>query len=128
MRALIIDDEEGIRDLISDILESIQVTCVTAENCKEGLDILLDLGEKGEKFDVVFVDWKTPVMNGMEFTHAVREKPDLKDLPLLMVTGKTDMGDVEEALGQGVSEYLMKPFTPDMVKNKMELLGFEIPS
>lgn len=122
MRILIIDDEEDIRDLLVDILENYNVEAVAVENCKEGLSFL----EKGEQIDLVLVDWNTPVMSGIEFTQAVRTLSHLKDLPLLMVTGKTEMDDIAEALTQGVSEYLMKPFTPDMVKTKIEMLGFEI--
>lgn len=124
MRILIIDDEEDIRELIKDILEEFHIGAVTAENCKEGLDLL----EHDEKVDAVFVDWKTPIMNGIEFTNAVRSRAKLKDLNLMMVTGNTEMDDIKEALNTGVNEYLMKPFTPDMIKIKLEMLGFEMPS
>lgn len=122
MRALIIDDEEYVRELLADILDISHIECITAQNCKEGLDLLL----KGEQVDFVFVDWRTPLMSGLEFAKTVRGDAKIKNVPLLMVTGKTDMEDVQEALKVGVNEYLMKPFTPDMVKNKLALLGFDV--
>ena len=66
-----------------------------------------------------------PEMNGLEFVHAVRADYRFDTLPLMMVTTETEMDKVTSALGEGVNEYVMKPFTRDVILEKLQLLGIE---
>jgi len=123
MKILVIDDEANARMLLSDIFEDLGWEMEEAEDCLEGLDKIKSLGP----FDLVLVDWKTPRMTGLDFTKNVRSNPDFQSIPLIMVTGLNDMESVADALEVGINEYLMKPFTPEMIFSKLRLVGLEVP-
>jgi two-component system chemotaxis response regulator CheY len=92
---------------------------VEAGNGREGLDRLREMNQP----DVVLVDWNMPEMNGVDFVRAVRADREYDVLPLVMVTTNTELENVAEALSAGANEYVMKPFTLDMIREKLELLG-----
>ena len=119
MRALIVDDSRPIRRIESGILNELGFETVTAENGQEALERLQEYPLP----DVVLVDWNMPVMNGIEFTRAVRKDPKLSQLVLLMVTTETEPEQMLRALSAGVDEYLMKPFTRECLVEKLQLLG-----
>jgi two-component system chemotaxis response regulator CheY len=73
--------------------------------------------------DIALVDWNMPEMNGLEFVKAVRAEPGYKDLPLMMVTTESEMSAMAAALAAGANEYVMKPFTKEIILEKLTLLG-----
>ena len=76
--------------------------------------------------DVALVDWNMPEMNGLELIRAVRSDPlhpDRRDVPIVMVTTESEMSQMVRALAAGASEYVMKPFTKDVILEKLDLLG-----
>ncbi len=91
-----------------------------AGNGLEALSSLRDLGT----VDVSLVDWNMPGMNGIEFVRSVRAMPEHADLRIMMVTSETDMGRMLMALEAGADEYVMKPFTQEIIEDKLSLLGF----
>lgn len=119
MRALVIDDSAVIRTVLTRILTGLGFEVVTAGHGKEALERLAD----GSRFDIALVDWNMPEMNGYEFIKSVRASVDWRDLPLMMVTTETEMEQVVRALAAGANEYLMKPFTAEMVQEKLQILG-----
>ena len=121
MQALIVDDSRTTRRLISDIMQSLNFDVVQACDGSEALQRLSELGT----VDVVLVDWNMPVMNGLEFVKAVRSNLAFNDVPLLMVTTKTEMDQMAIAFMAGVNEYLMKPFDAEMVRDKLAWIGIE---
>jgi len=123
MKILIVDDEAPMRMLLTDILEPLDCEIVEADNCLEGLKLL----QTSQDFDLALVDWRTPHMTGLELVREVKKDPSLQSLRLIMVTGLNDMSSVEEAIGAGVDDFLMKPFTQDMVFDKLRLVGVDIP-
>jgi two-component system chemotaxis response regulator CheY len=78
---------------------------------------------EGEPVDLLLVDWNMPVMNGYELVCAVRANALLGNVRILMVTTETCMSQVEAALKAGANEYLMKPFTKEVLVEKLALLG-----
>ena len=76
------------------------------------------------KADVVLVDWNMPEMDGLDFVKAVRAEVAYDALPLMMVTTNSEREHVECALEAGANEYIMKPFTGAMIREKLEILGF----
>ena len=64
-----------------------------------------------------------PVMDGLEFVQAVRANREWRDLTLMMVTTESEQGQIVRALAAGAHEYLIKPFTPDALMGKLDLLG-----
>ncbi|MBZ5541933.1 MAG: response regulator [Acidobacteriia bacterium] len=79
---------------------------------------------KGITFDVLLVDWNMPNVDGVELVHAVRNDPFYnKQVRLVMVTSVDEPNLMEKALTTGANEYLMKPFTKEMLADKLTLIG-----
>lgn len=119
MRALVIDDSRAMRTIISTILTRVGFSVADAENGLVGLNRLAADGP----FDVAFVDWNMPVMNGLEFIRSVRSVQRDRDLTIIMVTTETETSQMMRALAAGANEYVMKPFTSDILLGKLDLLG-----
>jgi two-component system chemotaxis response regulator CheY len=119
VRALVVDDSAVIRTVLTRILAGLGFEVVSAVNGKEALEKL----ESGKRPDLTMVDWNMPEMNGYEFIRAVRSDARWRDMPIMMVTTETEMEQVVRALAAGANEYLMKPFTPEMVQEKLAILG-----
>jgi two-component system, chemotaxis family, chemotaxis protein CheY len=118
MRALVIDDSRTVRIIIRKILMEVGLEVVEAGNGQEGLDQLRRIPD----VDLVLVDWNMPEMNGLEFVTAVRSDRDFDPVRIMMVTTETEQGQVLRALEAGANEYLMKPFTRDVLVAKLSLL------
>ena len=119
MNALVVEDSTTIRMILRKFLGKLGFDVVEAGNGREGLDRLREMTQT----DVVLVDWNMPEMNGIDFVRAVRADHGYDVLPLVMVTTNSELENVAEALSAGANEYVMKPFTLDMIREKMELLG-----
>lgn len=119
MRALIVDDSRAIRGIIKKMLGEIGFEVVEAAH---GVEAIQRLRESGA-VDVMLVDWNMPEMNGFDFLCYVRGNPDYKNIPLMMVTSETEMSQIARALEAGANEYVMKPFTKEMITDKLAMLG-----
>jgi two-component system chemotaxis response regulator CheY len=120
MRALIVDDSTTMRMILKAYLLKLGFTVTEAVN---GRDALVKLRAMG-KADVVLVDWNMPEMDGLDFVKAVRAEIAYDALPLMMVTTNSEREHVECALEAGANEYIMKPFTGAMIREKLEIRGF----
>jgi len=120
MQALIVDDSTTMRMILKAYLQKMGFTVTEAVN---GLDALVKLRAMG-KADVVLVDWNMPEMDGLDFVKAVRAEIGYAAMPLMMVTTNSEREHVELALEAGANEYVMKPFTGAMIREKLEMLGF----
>lgn len=118
MRALVIDDSRTVRLIIGKILTELGLDVVEAGNGREGLERLAENPDA----NVVLVDWNMPEMNGLEFVRAVRARPEYRGTKLMMVTTETEQEQVLRALDAGADEYVMKPFTRDILVAKLSLL------
>jgi len=118
-RLLIVDDDAIHRLLVFKCLADEPGIEVVTSDC--GKDVLTRLN-RGEKFDVLFVDWNMPEMSGYELVCTVRANAQFNNIRIMMLTAKNAMEDIRQALGAGASEYLMKPFTKEMLLNKLDLL------
>jgi two-component system chemotaxis response regulator CheY len=121
MRALVLDDSKAVRMVLRRIFRDIGFEVSEAGNGLEGLKLLKEM----ERPDLVTVDWEMPEMDGLAFVRAVRAEYPGENLPLIMVTTANDLDHVSAALEAGANEYLMKPFTEEMLREKLELLGFQ---
>jgi len=122
MQALVIDDSSSMRLILKEIMNEVGFDVLTAKDGQEALEVL----EKNGVVDLALVDWNMPVMNGFEFTKEVRSQERYDDIKLLMVTTESELSKVVDALGAGVNEYLMKPFTKEAVVEKLQILGISI--
>ena len=120
MHVLVVDDSKTIRSILKAFLTKWGFEVTEAVN---GVDALAQLKQM-EHADLVLVDWNMPEMDGIAFVRAVRADPGYDALPLMMVTTNSELDHVSTALDAGANEYIMKPFNGDMVKEKLELLGF----
>lgn len=118
MRALVIDDSRTVRTIIRKILTEVGLEVIEAGNGREGLDQL----ERSPEVDIVLVDWNMPEMNGLEFIVAVRADRAYDPVRIMMVTTETEQEQILRAMKAGANEYLMKPFTKDVLVAKLSLL------
>lgn len=119
MRALVVDDSSAMRAILSLTLKRKGFEILQA---KDGLDALNVLSKSGA-VELILIDWNMPGMNGLELLQRIRRQPEYSRAQILMVTTETGMGQMAEALSAGANEYIMKPFTPDVVMDKLQLLG-----
>ena len=115
-RFLIVDDMATMRRIIRSILN--QLGYQNIDEAEDGRVALQKL--KQQKYDFVITDWNMPNMTGIELVQAIRKDPDLKHLPVLMVTAEGKKENVIMALKAGVNNYIVKPFTPATLKQKLE--------
>ncbi|WP_255664930.1 response regulator [Luteitalea sp. TBR-22] len=116
MRFLVVDDSSTMRRIIINTLNKIGYTdIVEAGNGREGIDRVSE-----GPVDLVITDWNMPEMNGIEFIRALRTMDGKDKLPVLMVTTNAAKDDIVEALRAGVNNYVVKPFTPETIKEKID--------
>jgi two-component system chemotaxis response regulator CheY len=119
MRALVIDDSRTMRRIVASTLEKLGFETLQAGDGQEALDVL----ETGEEVALACIDWNMPVMDGLTFVTKVRANPQWRDITLMMVTTESEHGQIVRALAAGAHEYVIKPFTTDAIRDKLDLLG-----
>ncbi len=120
MRALVIDDSRAMRLILSRIAVQLGFEVLEAGNGREAMDLLAASPEAPE---LALVDWNMPEMNGLEFVTAVRADPKYRTMTLMMVTTESEQSQIVRALAAGAHEYVIKPFTPAAIEEKLALLG-----
>jgi len=121
MKALVVDDSRAMRSILSHALKEAGFDEIAqAQHGKEGLAYLLDHPDTA----IALVDWNMPEMNGLQMVQAVRKEDALRAVRLMMVTTETESSHMQQALDDGADEYVMKPFTKDVIADKLRLLGF----
>ncbi|HOJ37224.1 MAG TPA: response regulator [Ignavibacteriales bacterium] len=117
LKFLIVDDSVTMRRIVANTLKNLQYNdFVEAGDGKEALAKL----QADPSLNFVITDWNMPVMTGLELTKAIREDPKLAKLPILMVTTRGVKEDIVEALQAKVNNYIIKPFTPQILKEKID--------
>ena len=119
MLAMVIDDSRAMRSILRRIVTELGFDCVEAANGQDALDIM----NGGSLPDVALVDWNMPVLDGLSYVSAVRGNRDWRDVTLMMVTTEGEHAQVVRALAAGEHEYVIKPFTPDAIQEKLQILG-----
>jgi CheY-like chemotaxis protein len=116
-KALIVDDD--IRNIfaMTSVLERFKMNVVSAENGKDGIQMLLD----NKDIDIVLMDIMLPTMDGYTTIRAIREITEFRDLPIIAVTAKAMKGDREKCLAAGASDYLCKPVEPEQLRSILRL-------
>ena len=120
MHALVVDDSKTIRMFHKERLNELGFEVTEAADGRQALNRLKNMNQ----VDLVLVDWNMPEMDGISFVRAVRAESDYSTLPMMMVTTNAELSQVSKALEAGVNEYIMKPFTTDILREKLQLLGF----
>jgi len=116
MKILIVDDFATMRKVIRNLLRQIGYQNVL--EAEDGVDALKEL--RSQKIEFIISDWNMPNMSGIELLRAVRADSELRDLPFLMVTAESLKENVVEAVKAGVSNYIVKPFTAEVLSEKIK--------
>ena len=115
MKILIVDDFSTMRRIIKNILRQAgYVNIIEADDGTSAVEVL-----RKEKVDFVVSDWNMPQMSGLDLLKAVRTSEEWKHLPFLMVTAEGQKENVIEAVKHRVNNYIVKPFTPETLMEKI---------
>lgn len=116
MKILLVDDSNTMRRIQKNTLEKLGHTdVIEAQDGVEALDKL-----KGGGFELVLMDWNMPNMTGIEALRKLKSDPSLKPIPVIMVTSESEKSKILEALQAGAANYVVKPFQPETLKEKIE--------
>ncbi len=115
MKFLVVDDSPTMRRIVINALKSFGIEDIV--EAEDGQDALTKLQQ--HKIDFVITDWNMPNMSGLDLTKALRASEQWKNLPILMVTTRGMKEDILQALQAKVNNYVVKPFTPQVLKEKI---------
>jgi two-component system, chemotaxis family, chemotaxis protein CheY len=119
MQALVVDDSRVMRTILTKLLTNLNFDVVQAGDGAEALAAL----DAGARPQVALVDWNMPVMDGLTFIKKCRQNPEYRDVVLMMVTTESEQANIVRALAAGAHEYVIKPFTDEVIAEKLEMLG-----
>ena len=119
-KALVVDDSKTIRMILGRTLRELGYEVREAAN---GIEALKVMEAEKAAITLVLADWNMPEMNGLELLKQLRQDPDLASLKVVMVTTETELDHMVSALEAGANEYVMKPFTKEILKEKLDLIG-----
>ena len=119
-KAMVVDDSKAIRMILSKTLAEVGYEVCEASNGREALAVF---EREKASISLVLVDWNMPQMDGLEFVKQLRSDPRHSSVVLMMVTTETEVEQMVRALEAGANEYVMKPFTKEIIADKLRLLG-----
>lgn len=117
MKILVVDDSRMIQALVKETLQGKGIDVLTAENGQVALELLA----AQSAVDLILLDWNMPVMDGLEFLKQVRAS-QITRAPILMMTTENKPDKIQLALENGAVEFIMKPFTDDVLFGKIEMV------
>jgi len=116
IKILVVDDSDNIRRMVRTVLR--QLGFAEIGEASDGLQALSKL--KTGAYDLLISDWNMPNLDGISLLRMIRGDADLKDLKVLMVTAEAEKGHVIEAIKAGINDYVVKPFSADILEKKIE--------
>ncbi len=119
MKAIVIDDSRATRLILKRTLIAQGFEVLEAGDGRQAVEEL----ERSGPVDLALVDWNMPVMTGYEFIVEIRSRAIFSSMSIMMVTTETETSQVQLALDAGANEYIMKPFTEEVLREKLMLLG-----
>ncbi|MCB2108236.1 MAG: response regulator [Rhodobacteraceae bacterium] len=117
-KCLVVDDSRTIRKAIISILNELRVESREAENGAKALEMCA-----ADMPDFIMLDWNMPVLDGLGFLKQLRATPAGKQPKVVFCTTETDLTLITQALSEGADEYIMKPFTREIVEEKLKIVG-----
>ncbi len=115
---LVVDDSKVVRMVARRILEGLNFEVDEAADGKQALDRCLE-----HMPDAVLLDWNMPVMSGIEFLRELRGLADARQPVVVFCTTENDLAHIQEAIGAGANEYIMKPFDSEILESKFQQAG-----
>ncbi|MBY0385072.1 response regulator [bacterium] len=118
VKILVVDDMLTIRKIAKKILTELHFKNIhEASDGNEAWQII----NKEKPFDLVICDWNMPKLTGLELLQKIRSTPEIAETPFILLTAESDMAQVKIAIQAGVDDYVLKPFTADILKNRLEI-------
>ncbi len=114
---LVVDDSAAIRKILQRVLRQTGMAIRTIHEAGEGVEALEVL--KNNKVNLILTDINMPRMDGLQLLGAVKAAPDMRDLPVVMITTEGGEAKVAEAVRLGAAGYVRKPFTAEQIKEKI---------
>lgn len=118
LKILVVDDFSTMRRIIRNLLGELGFSAANIQEAEDGNGALTVL--RGGSVDLVVTDWNMPGMTGIDLLRAIRADAELKSLPVLMVTAENTREQIIAAAQAGVNGYIVKPFTADTLRDKIE--------
>lgn len=119
---LIVDDFSTSRKIVKNALSDMGYpNSAEAVDGVEAYQLLVEHAETGAPFDFVISDWNMPNMLGIDLLKKLRAENKFKEIPFILLTVESEQSQILEALKAGVTDYIVKPFTPDGLKTKLEI-------
>ncbi len=115
---LFVEDSPTMRRIIANSLKRLGYTDII--EAEHGVDALEKI--EGKTIDLLVTDWNMPEMNGAELVKSIRAMPEYETLPIVMITTRGMKDDVMTAMKLGVNGYVIKPFTPEILRAKLEAI------
>jgi len=124
MKILSVDDSKATRQFIKRAVDVLGFEFLEAADGKEGLELL---NQEEGNIDLILLDWKMPVMDGMEMLEILKSSNLYKDIPVTFVSTELERQKVSDAVNKGAKNYLIKPFSQeDLIGKIMDSLGMEL--
>jgi two-component system chemotaxis response regulator CheY len=118
--ALVVDDSRAVRMILVRTLKELGYEVREAANGREAMEVM---ETERNSVRLVLADWNMPEMNGLDLVKALRKRPEFASLVVVMVTTEAEMSQMVAALEAGANEYVMKPFTKDILVEKLNMTG-----
>lgn len=121
LKILVVDDFEMIRSLIKQALIDVGFNNLSeATDGLEAYEKIVEAKDLGLPYELIFVDWNMPRMNGLELVQKCKANAELKHLPFIMISAEREQKTVVTALKSGVSDYILKPFSSAQIARKIQ--------
>ncbi len=121
IKILIVDDMTTMRKIIKNMLSQIGFTNIAeADDGATAWPMMENAMKEGAPYEFIISDWNMPLMSGLDLLKKVRATPGLEKLPFLMITAEAEQGNVVIAVKAGVSNFIVKPFSAQVLKEKIE--------
>ena len=121
IKILVVDDMTTMRKIIKGML--VKLGCENVFEANDGIPAWEEIEKaqkEGKPFDFILSDWNMPGMTGLDLLKKVRSKPEFSKIPFLMLTAEAEQANIVNAVKEGVSNYIIKPFTADTLKMKLD--------
>ncbi|CAL4860791.1 response regulator [Microbacterium sp. MM2322] len=116
-RVLVVEDDVDVASLLSHVLSSVGHDVEVAHDGGAGLEVAY-----AQHPDMVIVDWMMPIKTGIEVCSTLRANPDFSSTRIMMLTARSSPQDVAQAKAAGVDDYVVKPFTPRQLRERVASL------
>jgi len=127
-KAVVVDDSRAVRMILARTLRELNYEVAEAGNGRQALELLACEDAEGNRsdFDLALVDWNMPEMNGLELLQHLRANSRYDSMRVVMVTTETEIEQMVIALEAGANEYVMKPFTREILVDKLQIAGTRV--